>query len=185
MKLWTLLGLCALFAASAGTYAQAAEEPRAPRTEPPKPPAPPAMTMPVAPAIKEGTWTGKVTEKGADWIRILNAEGKSERFTPRWIGGMPADGGGLDKAMLEKIQAVKVGATVTIKFVWEERYRVVTLDFTAPPPPTVSLFGSRMRGEGPFAQLIAQRFAKAHQRFGFGRLPPLDTGARRIQPWAS
>jgi DNA repair photolyase len=38
-----------------------------------------------------------------------------------------------------------------------------------------SSFGSRMRGEGPFAQLIAQRFAKAHARLGFGRHPALDT----------
>jgi len=36
-------------------------------------------------------------------------------------------------------------------------------------------FGSRMRGQGPFADLIAQRFAKAHKRLGFGRLPPLDS----------
>nr|WP_119716855.1 PA0069 family radical SAM protein [Lysobacter tabacisoli] len=40
-----------------------------------------------------------------------------------------------------------------------------------------STFGKRMRGEGPFAQLIAQRFAKAHARLGFGRLPPLDASA--------
>lgn len=38
-----------------------------------------------------------------------------------------------------------------------------------------SAFGTRMRGTGPFAQLIEQRFAKAHRRLGFGRLPPLDT----------
>ena len=37
-----------------------------------------------------------------------------------------------------------------------------------------SSFGSRLRGEGPFAQLIAQRFAKAHARLGFGRHPALD-----------
>ncbi|NUS60789.1 MAG: PA0069 family radical SAM protein [Lysobacter sp.] len=37
-----------------------------------------------------------------------------------------------------------------------------------------SRFGSRMRGEGPFAQLLQQRFRKAHARLGFGRLPPLD-----------
>ncbi|HET6435901.1 MAG TPA: PA0069 family radical SAM protein [Xanthomonadaceae bacterium] len=37
-----------------------------------------------------------------------------------------------------------------------------------------SRFGVRSRGEGPFAQLLAQRFAKAHARLGFGRLPPLD-----------
>ncbi|NUS38495.1 MAG: PA0069 family radical SAM protein [Lysobacter sp.] len=38
-----------------------------------------------------------------------------------------------------------------------------------------SRFGVRSRGEGPFAQLLAQRFAKAHARLGFGRLPPLET----------
>lgn len=40
-----------------------------------------------------------------------------------------------------------------------------------------SAFGKRMRGEGPFADLIAQRFAKAHRRLGFGRLPALDCSA--------
>ncbi|KQY49275.1 PA0069 family radical SAM protein [Lysobacter sp. Root494] len=43
-----------------------------------------------------------------------------------------------------------------------------------------SAFGKRMRGEGPFAQLMQQRFAKAHARIGFGRLPPLD--ASRFTP---
>ena len=37
-----------------------------------------------------------------------------------------------------------------------------------------SRFGIRSRGEGPFAQLLAQRFAKAHARLGYGRLPALD-----------
>ena len=36
-------------------------------------------------------------------------------------------------------------------------------------------FGKRQRGEGPFAELLAQRFARAHRRLGFGRLPPLDS----------
>ena len=35
-------------------------------------------------------------------------------------------------------------------------------------------YGTRMRGEGPFADLIAMRFAKAYKRIGFGRLPALD-----------
>ena len=37
-----------------------------------------------------------------------------------------------------------------------------------------SAFGKRMRGEGPFADLIAARFARAHARFGYARLPPAD-----------
>lgn len=38
-----------------------------------------------------------------------------------------------------------------------------------------SAFGTRMRGEGPFADLIALRFAKARRRCGYGALPPLRT----------
>jgi DNA repair photolyase len=44
-----------------------------------------------------------------------------------------------------------------------------------------SRYGTRMRGEGPFADLIAMRFAKAYKRFGFGRLPPMDT-SRFVAP---
>jgi DNA repair photolyase len=38
-----------------------------------------------------------------------------------------------------------------------------------------SAFGSRMRGQGPFADIIALRFAKTRKRLGFGSLPPLRT----------
>ncbi len=38
-----------------------------------------------------------------------------------------------------------------------------------------SAYGKRMRGEGPFADLIAMRFAKAYKRIGFGRLPALES----------
>ena len=37
-----------------------------------------------------------------------------------------------------------------------------------------SAYGTRLRGEGPFADLIAMRFAKACKRIGFGQLPALD-----------
>ena len=36
-----------------------------------------------------------------------------------------------------------------------------------------SRFGTRMRGEGPFADLIAMRFATARKRLGFPGLPSL------------
>ncbi len=36
-----------------------------------------------------------------------------------------------------------------------------------------STFGHRMRGRGPFADLLHARFARAHRAHGFGRLPPL------------
>lgn len=37
-----------------------------------------------------------------------------------------------------------------------------------------STFGNRMRGQGPFADLIARRFAMAHKRLGFGQHEALD-----------
>lgn len=37
-----------------------------------------------------------------------------------------------------------------------------------------SAFGTRMRGQGPFADLIAARFARARRRLGFGPMPALD-----------
>lgn len=43
-----------------------------------------------------------------------------------------------------------------------------------------SAYGTRMRGEGPFADLIAMRFAKAYKRIGLGRLPALDVS--KFQP---
>ncbi|WP_447936193.1 PA0069 family radical SAM protein [Thermomonas fusca] len=38
-----------------------------------------------------------------------------------------------------------------------------------------SAYGTRMRGQGPFADLVAMRFAKASRRLGFAALPPLRT----------
>jgi DNA repair photolyase len=40
-----------------------------------------------------------------------------------------------------------------------------------------SRFGLRMKGSGPFAQLLQQRFGRAHARLGFGTLPPLNRAA--------
>ena len=76
---------------------------------------------------QSGTFTGTVIEKGDSWLRIKPAEGESERFTARWIGGMPKDGGGFDKDMVRQIAKVPVGAKVKIKWVYEERNRVVEI----------------------------------------------------------
>ncbi len=45
-----------------------------------------------------------------------------------------------------------------------------------------SSFGQRMRGQGPLAALLAQRFARARRRLGLAGLPPLDTSAFRVPP---
>ena len=44
-------------------------------------------------------------------------------------------------------------------------------------------WGKRMKGEGPIAELIAQRFKIARRRFGLDRaLPPLDVSRFRVPP---
>jgi DNA repair photolyase len=44
-------------------------------------------------------------------------------------------------------------------------------------------WGKRMKGEGPIADLIAQRFKIARRRFGLDRaLPPLDVSQFRVPP---
>ncbi|MEO8160873.1 MAG: PA0069 family radical SAM protein [Arenimonas sp.] len=52
-----------------------------------------------------------------------------------------------------------------------------------------SRFGERMRGNGPFAQLLQQRFRKAKARLGFEKLPTLDESRfvppRKPSPQAS
>jgi hypothetical protein len=46
-------------------------------------------------------------------------------------------------------------------------------------------FGSRMRGEGPYAELIARRFRLAAERLGLGqRRYALDTSKFRVPPRA-
>ena len=40
-------------------------------------------------------------------------------------------------------------------------------------------FGTRMRGQGPFADLIQARFGRARRQLGYGRMPPLQTGLFR------
>ncbi|MGY1530577.1 PA0069 family radical SAM protein [Luteimonas sp. A649] len=46
-----------------------------------------------------------------------------------------------------------------------------------------SAFGSRMKGEGPFAQLLAARFARVHRQLGFMPQPALDC-SRFVPPRA-
>jgi DNA repair photolyase len=46
-------------------------------------------------------------------------------------------------------------------------------------------WGQRMKGDGPIADVIAQRFKIARRRFGLDRaLPPLDTSQFKVPPWA-
>jgi len=79
----------------------------------------------IAPEQKEGAAEGTVVARGDAWIDVKPAQGYTERYMPRWIGGMPKDGGGLDRDMLRALGQLKVGDAVRVRWVYDERKRVV------------------------------------------------------------
>lgn len=66
----------------------------------------------------QGTVTGILTGRGDNWISV-KAEGAREavRYMPPWRGGMPSEGGGPDKAILEAIK--KLIVTNLVEVTWE------------------------------------------------------------------
>ena len=86
------------------------------------------------PAKRGGTIVGEVVKKDRNWIEIkADGEEKPRRYTPRWIGGMPSAGGGLDKKILEEIGKLKIGSRVKIQWEFEERPRVVKIEVLKEP----------------------------------------------------
>jgi RNA polymerase sigma-70 factor (ECF subfamily) len=80
-----------------------------------------------APDVKSGSVRGVVVEKKENRIFVKDREGHVEGYAPHWRGGMPADGGGLDKEMVAKLREIHVGDVVELKWEWEERRRVVAI----------------------------------------------------------
>jgi|GEM_PF-3159572 len=85
-------------------------------------------------AADEGSVTGVVAGKGETWLSV-KSEGQEEAtmYMPHWRGGLPADGGGLDKEMLALIKSTSVGSKVKLNFKNDERPRVVGLETLAAP----------------------------------------------------
>ena len=83
----------------------------------------------VKPAESSGTVTGRVVALGDTWLDLKpEGKGPTERYLPEWHGGMPADGGGLDKEMIAAIGRLRVGDTARVQWRYEERKRVVGLE---------------------------------------------------------
>ncbi|MFN4257835.1 MAG: FecR family protein [Gemmataceae bacterium] len=81
------------------------------------------------PAKKTGTVVGVITNKGENFIEVkADGEAEGRRYVPRWVGGLPKDGGGPDKTMLKVIRELKVGSRVRIEWFFEERPRVVKVE---------------------------------------------------------
>ena len=73
--------------------------------------------------VKKGVITGVIVKIDGGKITV---KGEKEEMVlmPYWRGGMPKDGGGFDKDMMEQIKLLKVGDKVTIEWTLEEHHRV-------------------------------------------------------------
>ena len=79
------------------------------------------------PTAKSGSVIGVVQAREATWIEVKPDGGAPERYMPRWIGGMPAAGGGLDKEMQAALVDFKTGDRVQLDWTYDERKRVVRI----------------------------------------------------------
>ncbi len=83
---------------------------------------------------KSGKTIGVLTAKGEKFIEVKAAgEEKGRKFVPRWIGGAPAQGGGLDKAMLKTFSELKVGSRLEVEWTFDERLRAVKITVLQKP----------------------------------------------------
>ena len=90
----------------------------------------------VVPPARTGAMLGVIVGKGDEWIEVKPPKaGYTERYIPRWVGGMPQDGGGFDKDMIRTFGGITVGDKVKLQWMYDERKRVVRIEkFNAPAP---------------------------------------------------
>ena len=82
---------------------------------------------------ENGVVEGILISKDKNSITVLPDGAKEpKRFTPHWRGGLPKDGGGLEKKMLEEIRNLITTNRVRVKWEFEERPRVVEVETLVP-----------------------------------------------------
>jgi hypothetical protein len=78
---------------------------------------------------KKGKTAGILTAKGENFIEVqADGEEKARKYVPQWKGGLPAKGGGPDKAMLKTFRSLKVGSRIQVSWVFEERLRALAIE---------------------------------------------------------
>ena len=73
---------------------------------------------------------GEITEKeGGEWLRVREAGGESEKYTPRWIPthDNPREGN-LDKDMVRTLEKFHQGDKVKLEWVFDEHRRVIKIE---------------------------------------------------------
>jgi hypothetical protein len=75
-----------------------------------------------------GTLVGTITHHLNNCIEVKPDNGPPERFLPRWIGGMPNVGGGLDKAVVQILSKFKLGDRVKVTWIYVDRKLVTNVE---------------------------------------------------------
>ncbi|MDA9961382.1 hypothetical protein N9D63_00735 [Opitutales bacterium] len=114
---------------------------------------------------KNGVVEGILISKDKNSITVLPDGAKEpKRFTPHWRGGLPKDGGGLEKKMLEEIRNLITTNRVRVKWEFEERARVVEVKTLVPKSKKGTITGTIVaKGENsidvkPFDKGPAERY---------------------------
>ena len=82
------------------------------------------------PKITKGTVTGKIVKKNGPVITVKDGRGEEMKLMPHWSGGLPKDGGGFDKGMVQRLEKFDVGDHVTVRWSFTEHYRIEAIDHT-------------------------------------------------------
>ena len=90
------------------------------------------------PKEKKGMLVGVVVEKGKNSIKVKAfGEEKPREYFPKWVGGLPKDGGGFDKKTLATFEKLKIGQKIRLTWEHQERFRAVEIEILdkgdAPP----------------------------------------------------
>src|SRR4051812_41879211 len=81
------------------------------------------------PKEKKGTLVGVVVEKGKNSIKVKAfGEEKAREYFPKWVGGLPKDGGGLDKKILTIYDKLKIGTKIRLTWEYQERFRAAEIE---------------------------------------------------------
>jgi hypothetical protein len=95
---------------------------------------------------REGRLVGVLAERREEGFDIRDRNGALYRFMPRWLGGLPEQGGGLDPEVLATMASLKPGDRVRVTWFLDDRLRAASLErvvtasapaiATTPAPPT-------------------------------------------------
>jgi hypothetical protein len=114
---------------------------------------------------KNGVTEGILIAKDKNSITVLpDGVKEPKRFTPHWRGGLPKDGGGLEKKMLEEIRNLITTNRVRVKWEFEERARVVEVKTLVPKSKKGTIKGTIVaKGENsidvkPFGKGPVERY---------------------------